>query len=76
MTDQNSATTDNKTGHELLSDEEAAMIILELDNRSTIQLEGSEVVRGNHADYGPISVITPSAGSSCLLYPFDTQKAS
>ena len=76
MTDKNSGTTGNKTGHELLTDEKAAMIILDLDNSSTIQLEGSEIVRGTHEEYGPITVVTPAAGLSCLLYPFDTQKAS
>lgn len=60
-----------KTGHEFLDDESAAMMIMGLKNQIRITLEGADVVRGVHEKLGPITVITPAAGNCCLLYPFE-----
>lgn len=74
----NAATTPHgkyKVGHEMLDGEDAAMIVMGLENRVSITLEGTEIIRGTHQKLGQITVVTPAAGSSCLLYPFEAQSS-
>ncbi len=56
--------------HELLDGEDAALMIHGLEDRISITLEGADIVRGTHERLGPITIVTPVAGQSCLLYPF------
>ncbi|MDE4297057.1 hypothetical protein PXK56_17870 [Phaeobacter gallaeciensis] len=73
MSAQKAIPVDQKFGHELVDGEDAAMMITGLEDRVSIMLEGAEIIRGRHKELGPITIVTPVAGKSSLLYPFENK---
>jgi hypothetical protein len=76
MKTETAAGDKRRLGHKKLDSEDAAMMVMELENCISITLEGVEITRGTHKELGSVTLVTPVAGHSCLLYPFESHNVS